>query len=337
MYTVNFFVSFNRNDVVSYLRIEKGSFFKAHKDTPHGKNMFGSLVVAFPTAHEGGTLVLRHKGEQWTWDSGKILAQQTNPLSVAYIAFYSNVEHEIAEVTSGNRVTLTYNLYFKFAQGQEQAEDSEVQPSNIDARINVNPTPPSNKAEFKSTLSRLLLDPEFLPHGGRLGFGLQHQYPVDSETGSVDGLLNCLKGSDAVIRRVCQELSLEASLQVMYADDDDYDEKDDRLVMVPEVPDMEGFPSSEQRISYNLRDYFDGRFVKSRGLMERGAEGTEEIWWVTPMTALTRATTPFVIYGNEAQLAYMYGDICLIVDVGKAGNRETEHKTKGDVTKAETR
>jgi hypothetical protein len=292
--------------------------------------MFGSLVVAFPTAHEGGALVLRHKGEEWTWDSGKILAQQTNPLSVAYIAFYSDVKHEVAEVTSRNRVTLTYNLYCKFAQGKEQAQESEVQALNIDAGINLNPTPPSNKAEFKSTLSRLLLDTEFLPHGGRLGFGLQHQYPVDSKTGSVDGLLNCLKGSDAVIHRVCRELSLGVSLQVMYSDEDEYDENEDRLVMVPKVVDMSGFPDVRERISDLLRESFDGRFVTSRGLTDMETDGTEEIWWVTPMTALTRAMTPFVIYGNEAQIAYMYGDICLIVDVGKAGNRETEHKTKGD-------
>ena len=80
--------------------------------------MFGSLVVAFPVSHEGGALVLRHKRKEWTWDSSEILAQRTNPLSVAYIAFYSDVEHEVMEVTSGNRVTLTYNLHFKFGQSE---------------------------------------------------------------------------------------------------------------------------------------------------------------------------------------------------------------------------
>jgi hypothetical protein len=284
--------------------------------------MFGSLVVAFPTAHEGGALVLRHQGKEWTWDSGKILAQQTNPSSIAYIAFYSNVEHEVAEVTSGNRVTLTYNLYFKLGHDLEQLLESEVQASDIDTGINVNPTPPSNKAEFKSTLSRLLLDPEFLPQGGRLGFGLQHQYPVDSKTGSVEGLLDCLKGSDAVIYRVCQELSLEASLQVMYS-------YDDRLVMVPKVVDMSGYPDVRERVSDLLCDDFDGQLVKT----DTDPDGTEEIWWVTTMTALTRATTPFVVYGNEATLAYMYGDVCLIVDVGKVGNRSESKKTKRAVKK----
>ncbi|KAG6334142.1 hypothetical protein ID866_4949 [Astraeus odoratus] len=30
------------------------SFFKAHKDTPRHETMFRSLVVVFPTPHEGG-------------------------------------------------------------------------------------------------------------------------------------------------------------------------------------------------------------------------------------------------------------------------------------------
>ena len=53
-----------------------GSFFKAHKDTPRGENMFGSLVVVFPTRHEGGALQLRHKGQEWTFDSAAITSTQ---------------------------------------------------------------------------------------------------------------------------------------------------------------------------------------------------------------------------------------------------------------------
>ena len=56
--------------------------------------MFASLVVAFPAAHEGGKLLLRHDDEEWTFDSGQILSQTTTP-SAAFIAFYSDVEHEV--------------------------------------------------------------------------------------------------------------------------------------------------------------------------------------------------------------------------------------------------
>jgi predicted 2-oxoglutarate/Fe(II)-dependent dioxygenase YbiX len=89
----------------------KGAFFKPHKDTPRSSTMFGSLVIVFPTKHEGGALMLRHGGSEWTFDSATMVRTQVDP-SIAYIAFYSDVEHEVTPVTSGYRVTLTYNLYF---------------------------------------------------------------------------------------------------------------------------------------------------------------------------------------------------------------------------------
>jgi len=71
--------------------------------------MFVPFVVVFPTRHEGGSVMLHHDGEEWTFDSATILLQQDLP-SVAYLAFYS-VDHEVTTVNSGYRVTLTYNLY----------------------------------------------------------------------------------------------------------------------------------------------------------------------------------------------------------------------------------
>jgi hypothetical protein len=91
----------------------KGSFFKPHVDTPQSEKIFGSLVVVFPTSHEGGTLFLRHRGHEWIFDSGQALAGAANDqLSIGYVAFFSDFEHEVAPVTSGHRVTLTYNFYF---------------------------------------------------------------------------------------------------------------------------------------------------------------------------------------------------------------------------------
>ncbi|KAJ7069205.1 hypothetical protein C8F01DRAFT_1077833 [Mycena amicta] len=36
-----------------------GSFFKEHKDTPRGEDMVGSLVIVFPTVHQGGGVLSR--------------------------------------------------------------------------------------------------------------------------------------------------------------------------------------------------------------------------------------------------------------------------------------
>lgn len=79
--------------------------FKAHVDTPRSNGQFGSLVVCLPLAHEGGQLQVRHSGREFTFDWG------SSTDAVSWAAFYSDCEHEVLEVTSGHRITLTYNLY----------------------------------------------------------------------------------------------------------------------------------------------------------------------------------------------------------------------------------
>ena len=91
----------------------EGAFFKPHQDTPLSDKMFGSLVVVFPTAHSGGALVLRHHGKEWTFDSAKLLHHDSDPDNrLAYVAFFSDVAHEVLPVLSGRRITVTYNLYW---------------------------------------------------------------------------------------------------------------------------------------------------------------------------------------------------------------------------------
>ncbi|KAF4467716.1 2OG-Fe(II) oxygenase superfamily [Fusarium albosuccineum] len=64
--------------------------------------MFGTLVVSLPSAHQGGTLVLKHCGET------KVFETSQYPQSFA--CWYSDVSHEVLPVTSGYRWVITYNL-----------------------------------------------------------------------------------------------------------------------------------------------------------------------------------------------------------------------------------
>jgi hypothetical protein len=283
----------------------KDSFFKSHKDTPRGNRMFGSLVVSFPTLHEGGALVLRHKGEEWTVDSSKLLSGRQDP-SITYVAFYSDVEHEVMTVTSGYRVTLTYNLYFS------------VNPKSALAGIRASDV----EDDFKNALSALLDDEEFMPEGGNLGFGLQHQYPL-SRRGSLDSLYDCLKSNDAVIYRACNNLSLDTALMLLYEGEDD----EDHDVMVDDIVNMEGDIQQEYRHETDLLwcegDYGGQPVVAADSPGKRDRVGDTEIYWITEPTGYSRLETPFVAYGNEASLAFMYGDLFLIVTVGPFGERAT--------------
>ncbi|PBK87689.1 hypothetical protein ARMGADRAFT_451542 [Armillaria gallica] len=153
----------------------EGDFFKVHKDTPRAENMMGSLVIVFPTPHEGGSLVLRQDGQEWTFSAERMFAESTAEAPfIFYIVFYSDVEHEVLPVTSGVRVTLTYNLYL---------EEKPIVPSLVSSAE----SPIID--HVKEALEGLLSASDFLPEGGMLGFGLRHQYPIAMSTdpgGQVD-------------------------------------------------------------------------------------------------------------------------------------------------------
>ncbi|CAL1715335.1 unnamed protein product [Somion occarium] len=146
----------------------KDSFFKAHKDTPRSKDMFGSL--------------------EWRFDSAKAIKEHDGSC-IAYVAFYSDVEHEVTQVNSGYRVTVTYNLYF----------DAAV-PSIPSVALTEDPT----HDKLKDILGTLLEDKNFLPDGGYLGFGLRREYPLQSTRDVVDlsEFASYLKGGDAILMSV---------------------------------------------------------------------------------------------------------------------------------------
>lgn len=182
----------------------KDSFFKAHKDTPRGKDMIGSLVIVFPVAHQSGELVLRHKKSEWTFDTNGLISLQPSP-SLAYVAFYSDIEHEVLNVTSGSRITLIYNLYLAHHASVSMVPVSPDPPtaSSIEPNLKV-------ITNFQATLRQLLRSPEFMPDEGTLAFDLAHLYPVTFDT-KLEEMVKYLKGEDAHVYKSCRELGLEPS------------------------------------------------------------------------------------------------------------------------------
>lgn len=87
------------------LLYEPGSFFLPHRDGEKLDRMVATLVIALPSAHAGGELVVRHEGREETVDFSLEGRFQTQ-----FAAFYADCEHEIRPVTSGFRLALIYNL-----------------------------------------------------------------------------------------------------------------------------------------------------------------------------------------------------------------------------------
>ena len=86
---------------------EKGSFFLPHRDTQKNESHFGTVVLSLPVKHKGGALFVRHNGQERSYnlDPGRVTTK------CQWAAFYTDVEHEITEITSGHRITLIYHLY----------------------------------------------------------------------------------------------------------------------------------------------------------------------------------------------------------------------------------
>jgi hypothetical protein len=286
----------------------KGSFFKPHVDTPRSEKMFGSLVIVFPTAHEGGALLLRHRDHEWIFDSGKALAAEEKP-SVSYVAFFSDIEHEVAPVISGHRITLTYNLYF---------DDGGPVSANDAVSKHLTPPPIPNEGTFCEAFKALLENPEFLADGGTLAFGLRHVYPINRDLKHV---YNVLKGSDAVVYQSVRALGYEPVLYLYY--EGQYNQLNQDMI----VDKVINFPDQV----YEDEQDFESLVLQEGGIFasQEGDEiesdpqfGTpEQIEWVTPVSEFNRQKDGFISYGNDASLTWVYGDVCLVVRIGKVGDR----------------
>jgi hypothetical protein len=88
--------------------------------------MVGTLVVALPSAHEGGELVVRHEGQEEVIDFGGA----DSAFRIHYAAFYADCEHEVRPLREGYRLCLVYNLTLAKGKKTIQAPKASEHVSN---------------------------------------------------------------------------------------------------------------------------------------------------------------------------------------------------------------
>ncbi|KAH0420211.1 hypothetical protein CcaCcLH18_14130 [Colletotrichum camelliae] len=164
--------------------------FKAHVDTPRSSYQIGSLVVCLPMKHEGGELAVRHGEITHSFD----WAEKSEESSIQWAAFYSDCEHEVFEVKSGHRVTLTYNLYATAGSGALASQSSAFTPTMLPLYHEIKAMVTSTKFQAKSRL---------------LGVYSTYAYP---HTEKEHGLPFCLKGIDMVLYEIFKSLGLKVHL-----------------------------------------------------------------------------------------------------------------------------
>ena len=260
--------------------------------------MFASLVVVLPTVHEGGSLVIRRNGEEWTFDSSKAINSQSHP-HAAFVAFVNDVEYEVMPVTSGYRITLTYNLYLKKKNNANVAAVAEFG---------------QTETQIKNALDDLLKDTAFFPDGGFLGFGLAHRYPFSQATTNLSNLGGSLKGTDAAIKRACDSLSLTNEVRAVYR-------CDDGAVLLDHFADL-----GDGEIDSAMDDYLKKNehglvvYESLESRYKRNEDGAL-IVWIKPLAKTNSFSTSYIHYGNEATLSCVYGEICLVASVPAAAER----------------
>ena len=254
--------------------------------------MFGSLVIFYPTFHQGGTLHIRKDETAWSFDS-EALTEHEAP-HIGYVALYSDVEHEVDLVKSGFRVSITYNLYY------EDVTESAI-------------TLSSSALAFKNTLGGLLDDPTFLPDGGWLGFGLEYHYPLPIAAKHIKLDAINLKGSDAEIMQVAKQLGLDASLWSLV------EAPNAKMACKGVLPDIDGkeFGDNSIPLTRFLHEEAGARFLQET--RENQPDMTCYVNWVTRPTGVNRSRTTYLHYGNETTAEFAYNTVCLIARVDKRG------------------
>lgn len=280
----------------------QGSFFKSHKDTPRGNNMFGSLVITFPTRHEGGQLALRHAGREHIHDPSAASYESDN--QVSWAAFFSDVDHEVLPITTGHRVTLTYNLYF----------------STLAPR-----TRPARSEPLLDAFKGLLADKEFMSAGGRLAFGLSHKYPVPRDANSWTkatwrGVYSGLKGADSALWNAALDAGLDPHIRTVYAPQ----EGSEGEFLISGLWDGSGQTAwdSFSDVTYDFKDGLGSWSEKiTPGWEDDKDKFTTDLEWVVPRNENMHVGSDYVYHGNEACLDTLYGDMALILRVPSVKKR----------------
>ncbi|THY24800.1 hypothetical protein D6D01_05315 [Aureobasidium pullulans] len=101
-----------RAELYKMLLYEKGAMFKRHADSEKVPGMFGTLVISLPSAHRGCAVVVTHNGKKYPQQTynHEYLACVCHPDGGLICSRYSDVIHEVQDVTSSYRWVLTYNL-----------------------------------------------------------------------------------------------------------------------------------------------------------------------------------------------------------------------------------
>ncbi|KAK0244886.1 hypothetical protein EDD85DRAFT_898752 [Armillaria nabsnona] len=112
---------------------DEGGHFDWHRDSTHGDDHHGTVLVALNTAWKGGALRLRHGGEETVVDlQPKVKEVDGKPqpkIHLKAVAFYTDVEHKVEPVTEGVRLVLRYDVFVTEQSSRSSTPDPYLEDS----------------------------------------------------------------------------------------------------------------------------------------------------------------------------------------------------------------
>lgn len=266
--------------------------FQAHVDTPRSDSQFGSLVVCLPCDHEGGELIVRHKSQDLIFDWSTSASEQSGVPSIKWAAFYSDCEHEVLEVHSGHRITLTYNLYVSRGSGNLAGHCPWMDPKQL---------------PLYDTIKSMLQVPSFMTKGGLLGIWCSHAY-AHSHSPSFHNLPSSLKGVDMAMYEIFRALGLQVTIRPILDEctRDYFEDSDDDGMPVNII----GEGLHKLKIADTLIDDDD----LDRICINWGGYYYGDVVWLSRMRHRELAIA-YIAYGNDASMGTSYSGAALIIEI----------------------
>lgn len=151
---------------------------------------------------------MKHRGQTIDFDWAKASSGNI----IQWAAFYGDCEHEVMEVTAGNRVTLTYNLYYSCVGETDRGVHlpHQLPLYNIVRDMLQEPTFLRNGRFLAPVPNARVADSDVRP-GGLIGFFCHHQYAHAHGSGR-KSLPHAFKGVDLAVYSVFHSLRLKVGV-----------------------------------------------------------------------------------------------------------------------------
>ena len=89
--------------------------------------MFATLVIALPSEHTGGDVLIHLRDKEHT-----LRTQGLCDFGYSYLAWYADMNHSVSKVKSGHRLVLTYNLIRRTSDSSQNASVLDDHKQNLD-------------------------------------------------------------------------------------------------------------------------------------------------------------------------------------------------------------